>query len=43
MAGEQVAVGSAHPDNAAPSVHGGFVLIRASDPPDVVPCRSPMV
>ncbi len=36
MAGEQVACGSAHADNAAPSVYGGFVLIRASDPPDVV-------
>ncbi len=36
MAGEQVACGSAHADNAAPCVYGGFVLIRASDPPDVV-------
>ncbi len=36
MAGEMVACGSAHADNAAPSVYGGFVLIRASDPPDVV-------
>ncbi len=36
MAGEQVACGSAHADNAAPSVYGGFVLIRASDPPDIV-------
>ncbi len=36
MAGEKVACGSAHADNAAPSVYGGFVLIRASDPPDVV-------
>ncbi len=41
MAGEQMAVGSAHPDNAAPAVYGGFVLIRAADPPDVVPLPVP--
>ncbi len=41
MAGEKVASGSAHPDNAAPSVYGGFVLIRASSPPDVVPLPVP--
>lgn len=41
MAGELMAVGSAHPDNAAPSVYGGLVLIRASDPPDVVPLPVP--
>ncbi len=36
MVGEQVACGSAHPDNAAPSLYGGLVLIRPSDPPEVV-------
>ncbi len=36
MAGEKVACGSAHADNAAPAVYGGLVLIRACDPPDVV-------
>ncbi len=41
MAGELMAVGSAHPDNAAPSVYGGLVLIRAADPPDVVPLPVP--
>ncbi len=41
MAGEQMAVGSAHPDNAAPSVYGGLVLIRAIDPLDVVPLPVP--
>ncbi len=41
MAGEQVACGSAHADNAAPSVYGGLVLIRASDPPDVIPLPVP--
>ena len=37
MAGEREACGSAHADNAAPCVYGGFVLIRHPDPPDVVP------
>ncbi len=41
MAGEEMASGSAHPDNAAPAVYGGLVLIRASDPPDVVPLPVP--
>lgn len=36
MAAEKVACGSAHADNAAPSLFGGWVLIRSSDPPDVV-------
>ncbi|MEM7349755.1 MAG: homoserine kinase [Acidobacteriota bacterium] len=36
MVAEQVACGSAHADNAAPSLFGGWVLIRSSDPPDVV-------
>ncbi|MEM9592615.1 MAG: homoserine kinase [Acidobacteriota bacterium] len=36
LEGERVACGSAHPDNAAPCVYGGFVLIRGGDTPDVV-------
>jgi homoserine kinase len=36
LAGERAASGSAHADNAAPSLLGGFVLIRSSDPLDVI-------
>ena len=36
MAAEEVACGSAHADNATPSLLGGLVLIRSSDPLDVV-------
>jgi homoserine kinase len=36
LAGERAASGSAHADNAAPSLLGGFVLIRGYDPLDVV-------
>ncbi len=36
LEGERLASGSAHADNAAPSLYGGFVLVRSSDPPDVV-------
>lgn len=36
MLGEAVACGSAHPDNAAPSLYGGLVLIRPADPPEVI-------
>jgi homoserine kinase len=39
--GERVACGSAHADNAAPAIYGGFVLIRSADPPDVVPLPVP--
>lgn len=40
MEGERVASGSAHADNVAPSLLGGFVLIRSYDPLDIisVPC-----
>ena len=34
--GERVGAGSAHGDNIAPAVYGGFVLVRTADPPDVV-------
>ncbi len=40
MEGERIACGSAHLDNVAPSLLGGFVLIRSYDPIDVIqiPC-----
>jgi homoserine kinase len=41
MEGERVACGSAHADNAAPSLLGGFVLIRSYAPLDVVRLPSP--
>ena len=36
LAGARAASGSAHADNAAPSLLGGFVLIRAYDPLEVI-------
>jgi homoserine kinase len=36
MEAEEVACGSAHADNVAPSLLGGFILIRSYDPLDVV-------
>lgn len=36
MEGERIACGSAHADNAAPCLYGGFVLIRQCDPPEVI-------
>ncbi|MBI2484471.1 homoserine kinase [Candidatus Uhrbacteria bacterium] len=36
MEGERIACGAAHADNVAPSLLGGFVLIRSYDPLDVV-------
>lgn len=38
---ERVACGSAHADNAAPSLLGGFVLIRSYDPLEVWPLPCP--
>jgi len=40
MEGERVACGSAHADNVAPSLLGGFVLIRSYSPLDIIqiPC-----
>lgn len=40
MEGERVACGSAHADNVAPSLLGGFVVIRSYSPLDVIeiPC-----
>ncbi len=39
--GERAACGSAHADNVAPSLLGGFVLVRSYDPLDVVPIPIP--
>jgi homoserine kinase len=36
LAGERAASGSAHADNAAPSLLGGFVLVRGDDPLEVI-------
>ena len=36
MEGERVACGAAHADNVAPAVFGGFTLVRAYDPLDIL-------
>ena len=36
MEAERIACGSAHADNVAPSILGGFVLVREYDPLDVI-------
>lgn len=36
LEGERIACGSAHADNAAPCLYGGFVLIRQGEIPEVV-------
>jgi len=41
MEGEKLACGTAHADNAAPGLLGGFVLIRSYEPLDVVPIPTP--
>ena len=43
MEAERVACGSAHADNVAPSLLGGFVLIRGYDPLDVVSIPTPQL
>jgi homoserine kinase len=35
MEGERVACGTAHPDNVAPSLHGGLLLVRPGEPPEL--------
>ncbi|MFD3001029.1 homoserine kinase [Pontibacter toksunensis] len=42
MEGERVASGSAHADNVAPSLLGGFVLVRSYDPLDIIPLGVPV-
>jgi homoserine kinase len=34
--GERLGAGSGHPDNIAPAICGGFVLVRDPNPPDIV-------
>lgn len=41
MEGERIASGSAHADNVAPSLLGGFVLIRSYDPLDILQVDCP--
>jgi len=41
MQGEKIASGSAHADNVAPVILGGFVLIRSYDPLDLIEITSP--
>ncbi|HRI02447.1 MAG TPA: homoserine kinase [Pyrinomonadaceae bacterium] len=36
MAGEMLASGTRHADNVAPSIYGGFTLVRSVDPLDIV-------
>lgn len=36
LEGEGLGAAGAHPDNVAPCLYGGFVLVRHPDPPDVV-------
>ncbi len=39
--GERIACGSAHADNAAPALLGGFVIIRSYKPLDVIKINTP--
>ncbi len=41
MQGEKAASGSAHADNVAPALLGGFVLVRSYNPLDIVRISSP--
>lgn len=41
MEAERIACGSAHADNVAPSILGGFVLIRDYHPLDIIPLPVP--
>lgn len=41
LEGERAACGAAHADNAAPSILGGFVLIRSYHPLDVIELSAP--
>ncbi len=42
MEGERLACGSAHADNVAPALMGGFVLIRSYEPLDVITIPAPL-
>ncbi len=41
MEGERLACGSAHADNVAPALMGGFVLVRSYNPLDIVQLPTP--
>jgi homoserine kinase len=41
MEGERIACGAAHADNVAPSLLGGFILIRSYSPLDIIPLPCP--
>ena len=41
LQGEKIACGSAHADNAAASLLGGFILVRSYDPLDIVSLEYP--
>lgn len=41
MQGEKLASGSAHADNVAPALLGGFTLVRSYDPLDIIKIKSP--
>ncbi len=41
MEAERIACGSAHADNVAPALYGGFVLVRSYNPLDIVRIPSP--
>lgn len=41
LEGERMACGSAHADNAAPCLYGGFVLVRSLAPLEIVPLPVP--
>jgi len=41
MRGEKLASGSAHADNVAPALFGGFTLVRSYEPLDIIKIRSP--
>lgn len=41
LAGEAVASGAVHGDNVAPSLYGGLMLVRSTDPADVVRLPAP--
>ena len=41
LEGERLGAGSAHPDNVAPCICGGFVLVRHPHPLDIVPLPVP--
>src|SRR5438309_11422431 len=36
LEGERIGAGSAHADNIAPAICGGFVLVRRASPPDII-------